>query len=137
MGDTAKAAFCNALTGATTATKCTYLSGSSNCLNASTCNTYTLTSLTSCALTQDNSGNLCGFTTGDGNCSARSCNQQLSESSCSDTWLTGCIVNTSSNCATKPCSMAPTTLLTNATCSSYRTGCVTNGAGCIDSTSLC
>jgi hypothetical protein len=46
-----------------------------------------------------------------------------------------CWYSSGSYCTNKLCSHAATTLKTNEACGDFLTGCVTNGAGCVDPTS--
>ena len=62
---------------------------------------------------------------------ARTCVLAVNDTDC-NAWLSGCDLNSASFCSIVACSNAPTTATTNAACGTFRKGCVTNGAGCVE-----
>ena len=51
--------------------------------------------------------------------------------------MIGCVIKTTTPCATKACNLAANTIATDSVCAKYRQGCVTNGSGCVESSALC
>ena len=72
-------------------------------------------------------------------CAVRACTLAITANTDADckAWLSGCGLNIASACSLLACSSAPATTTTNAACGTFRKGCLTNGAGCVESTVAC
>ena len=76
----------------------------------------------------------CGYRSGI-TCSDKSCSDIFTaknDGEC-NSYLKSCKLNPNKVCNSKLCTDAPTSIKNNQDCESFRKGCVTNGAGCVDS----